>query len=145
MKASIAAGDWVVVCDGGKALILENAGDEKFPNLKTKEVHEPREVGVNPRAAEPLATAQQSGSLRTGSPGDLQDESERLFLREIAARLDRAVSQGETKGISLVVAPRALGMIRAELTPRVQAIIKSEVGKDYVRMPVHEIEKHLTA
>jgi protein required for attachment to host cells len=144
MKASIAAGDWVVVCDGGKALILENAGDEKFPNLKTKEVHEPREVGVNPRAAEPLAAAQ-SGDLRTGSQNDLQDEGERMFLREVAARLDRAVSRGETKGINLVVAPRALGMIRAELTPRVQAVIRSEIGKDYVRMPVHEIEKHLTA
>ena len=30
-------GDWVVVCDGAKALVLENAGDAKFPNLKTLE------------------------------------------------------------------------------------------------------------
>ena len=33
-------GEWVVVCDGAKALVLENAGDEKFPNLKTREVFE---------------------------------------------------------------------------------------------------------
>ena len=33
-------GEWVVVCDGRKALILENVGDAKFPNLRTKEVHE---------------------------------------------------------------------------------------------------------
>ena len=39
-KLKIRQGDWVVVCDGKKALILENAGDEKFPNLKTREVHE---------------------------------------------------------------------------------------------------------
>ena len=31
--------DWVVVCDGTKALVLENAGDDEFPNLKTKEVY----------------------------------------------------------------------------------------------------------
>ena len=31
----IHSGEWVVVCDGAKALILENAGDAKFPNLKT--------------------------------------------------------------------------------------------------------------
>ena len=28
------------VCDGKKALVLENAGDEKFLNLKTREVYE---------------------------------------------------------------------------------------------------------
>lgn len=33
-------GDWLVVCDGRKALILENLGDEMFPNLHTREVHE---------------------------------------------------------------------------------------------------------
>ena len=32
-------GDWVVVCDGAKALILENAGDAVALNLKTKEVY----------------------------------------------------------------------------------------------------------
>jgi protein required for attachment to host cells len=29
----ISHGEWVLVCDGKKALVLENAGDEKFPNL----------------------------------------------------------------------------------------------------------------
>ena len=32
---SIRSGEWVVVCDGAKALVLENVGDAKFPNLKT--------------------------------------------------------------------------------------------------------------
>src|SRR6267378_2300339 len=37
-KLKIRQGDWVIVCDGKKALVLENAGDEKFLNLKTREV-----------------------------------------------------------------------------------------------------------
>ena len=37
-KLKIRQGDWVVVCDGRKALVLENAGDDKFLNLKTREV-----------------------------------------------------------------------------------------------------------
>ena len=37
-KLVIRNGDWVVVCDGKKALLLENAGDEKFLNLKTKQL-----------------------------------------------------------------------------------------------------------
>ncbi len=39
-KIKIGTGDWIVVCDGRKALILENLGDRMFPNLHTKEVHE---------------------------------------------------------------------------------------------------------
>ena len=35
----IRSGDWVVVCDGAKALILQNAGDGMHPNLKTREVY----------------------------------------------------------------------------------------------------------
>ena len=39
-KMKINTGDWIVVCDGGKALILENLGDRMFPNLHTREVIE---------------------------------------------------------------------------------------------------------
>ena len=39
-KIKIDTGDWIVVCDGRKALILENRGDRMFPNLHTREVHE---------------------------------------------------------------------------------------------------------
>ena len=40
----IHSGEWVVVCDGAKALVLENAGDAKFPNLKTIEVFEQKDL-----------------------------------------------------------------------------------------------------
>ena len=39
-QAGPRSGEWVIVCDGRKALILENAGDDKFINLRSKEVHE---------------------------------------------------------------------------------------------------------
>ena len=39
-RIKIGTGDWIVVCDGRKALILENRGDRMFPNLHTREVHE---------------------------------------------------------------------------------------------------------
>ena len=43
---SIREGEWVVVCDGAKALILQNAGDAKFPNLKTLEVFEQKDLAT---------------------------------------------------------------------------------------------------
>jgi protein required for attachment to host cells len=36
----ITQGEWVMVCDGAKALLLENVGDEKYANLKTQKVYE---------------------------------------------------------------------------------------------------------
>ena len=36
MDMKIDHGKWVVVCDGAKALVLENAGNRKTPNLKTR-------------------------------------------------------------------------------------------------------------
>ena len=51
-KLKIEQGDWIVVCDGKKALVMENVGDEKFLNLKTREVFEhsdpkTREMGTD--------------------------------------------------------------------------------------------------
>jgi protein required for attachment to host cells len=45
----------------------------------------------------------------------------------------------------MVAAPRALGMLREAYPGQLNPAIREEIGKDYVKMPVHEIEKHLTA
>ena len=42
-KINVKGGGWVVVCDGRKALILKNIGDQAFPNLRTKEIREHKE------------------------------------------------------------------------------------------------------
>src|ERR1700730_254767 len=52
-KLRVLPHEWVVVCDGRKALILENLGDEKFPNLRCREEHDhpdppTRELGTAP-------------------------------------------------------------------------------------------------
>src|SRR5664280_395958 len=54
-KLLIQHGEWVVVCDGAKALVLENAGDAKFPNLKTIKVFEQKDLATH--------------DLGTGPPG----------------------------------------------------------------------------
>ena len=90
------SGEWVIVCDGRKALILENAGDDKFINLRRKEVHE---------HADPSTHA-----LGT-------DAAERAFLEKLAQRLDAALAGRETTAFIVIAAPRALGMLRSAYTP----------------------------
>ena len=43
----------------------------------------------------------------------------------------------------LVASPRALGMIRPQLSGAVTRLVHGEVDKDYAGMPVAEIEKRL--
>lgn len=141
----IKAGDWVVVCDGSKALILENAGDAVFPNLRTKETHEQ----TNPKTSEQgtdrpgrvheSTTAGRSSVAQT----DWHDQQEHDFLVALVRRLDEAVTGAETSSLIVVAAPRALGVLREAYTPAVRKAVREEIAKDYVNLPVYEIEKHL--
>ena len=144
-KMKIGTGDWIVVCDGRKALILENLGDRVFPNLHTREVHEQPDLPTHAQGSAPPGRVHQSmGSARSSiEQTDWHDESERSFLKALAGRLDIAVTTGETSALTMVASPRALGMIRSDYSPAVRKALRGEVAKDLVKMPVHEIEKQL--
>ncbi len=60
-------------------------------------------------------------------------------------QLDAALAAGKTKSIILAASPRALGMIRPAYSHALRAALRAEVDKDLVKLPIHEIEKHLTA
>src|SRR2546428_9914927 len=70
-------------------------------------------------------------------------KAERAFLEDLAGRLAAAVTAGETKAVIMVAPPRALGVLRKAYSPHLRGALRAEVAKDFVRMPVHEIEKHL--
>jgi protein required for attachment to host cells len=76
---------------------------------------------------------------------DWHDETERAFLTKLAERLDSAINAGEAKGLIMIAPPRALGMIRQAYTQQLRWALRAEIDKDFVKLPVHEIEKHLGA
>jgi len=139
-------GECVVVCDGAKALILENAGDTKFPNLKTVKVFEQKDLPTHMLGTDaPGRTNASLGNIRSAvEQTDWHDQSERAFLGHLAQHLDAAIGAGKIKSLILVAPPRALGMIRPAYSQALKGAVRAEVDKDFVKMPVHEIEKHLT-
>jgi protein required for attachment to host cells len=145
-KVKIGQGEWVVVCDGAKALVLENKGDEKFPNLHTREVHEQKNARTSDIGTD--APGRSHSSVGHGRSAvqqtDFHDEAEREFLIGLMGRLNAAVEAGEVKSLIVVAPPRALGVIRHAYTHNLKQAVRKEIDKDYVKMPVHEIEKHLT-
>jgi protein required for attachment to host cells len=140
-------GHWVVVADGAKALILENAGDAVSLNLKTREVHAQTDPKTSEQGTDAPGRAINSIDARRSAmeQTDWHEQSEQRFLTELSKRLDAAVGSGETKCVVLVAPPRALGVIRQAATPKLRKAVRAEIEKDYVKMPVHEIEKHLAA
>jgi protein required for attachment to host cells len=146
-SVKIEQGEWVIVCDGAKALFLQNAGDSKFPNLQTREVMEQEvpptsELGTD----KPGRSHSSVGHGRSAvEQTDFHTQQEEEFLRSIMAKLDAAAKAGKMKAIILVAPPRALGVLRQHYTHALKQAIREEVQKDYVKMPVFEIEKHLAA
>jgi protein required for attachment to host cells len=140
-------GDWVVVCDGAKALILENAGDAVALNLKTKEVHAQSDEKTSEQGTDaPGRSINSVGARRSAmEQTDWHDQAEQRFLIDLSKRLDAAVTAGEAKSLVLVAPPRALGVLRQAFTNGLRGAIRAEIDKDYVKMPVHEIEKKLAA
>ena len=69
--------------------------------------------------------------------------TERAFLNDLAGRLDAAIGAGDTKSFFMVAPPKALGIIRQAYSSQMKHAVRDEVDKDFVKMPVHEIEKHL--
>jgi len=140
-------GDWVVVCDGAKALILENAGDAVALNLKTREVHTQPDPKTHEQGTDAPGRSINSIDSRRSAmeQTDWHDQAEQRFLADLTRRLETAVKGGEAKSLVLVAPPRALGMIRQAATSNLRKALRAEIEKDYVKMPVHEIEKHLAA
>jgi protein required for attachment to host cells len=145
-KVKIEQGDWVIVCDGQKALILENAGDEKFPNLQTRNVIEQDNPPTHVQGTD--APGRSHGGPGSNGGGieqtDWHRQEEERFLRRLVDNLESAVKAGTAKAIVIVAPPRAMGVIRDASSKNLKAALRAEVDKDYVRMPVYEIEKHLT-
>jgi protein required for attachment to host cells len=144
-KLKIGHGDWVVVCDGKKALVLENAGDEKFLNLKTREVFEHADAKTSE-----LGTSAPGRSFSSVGHGrsaveqtDFHDQEEHRFLNKLLGHLDAEINAGKAKSLILVAPPRALGVLRQAYSHNLRAALRGEIDKDFVKLPVHEIEKHL--
>src|SRR5215468_9425577 len=99
-------GDWVVVCDGKKALVFENVGDTKFISLKAREVYEQPDEKTHELGTDAPGRSINSIDARrsTVEQTDWHDQEEQRFLQRLAGRLDAEVHAGNAKSL-IVVAP----------------------------------------
>jgi protein required for attachment to host cells len=124
---------------------LENVGDGKFLNLKTREVYEQEDAKTSEQGTDAPGRAINSVDARRSAmeQTDWHEQAEKAFLENLVARLNAAIQAGEAKKFVVVAPPRALGMIRQSYSAMLRDAVHAELDKDLVKLPVHEIERHL--
>jgi protein required for attachment to host cells len=136
----------IFVGDGRKALFLRNAGDEKFPNLKTEQVF----VDENPSTHEqgsdkPGRAFKRAGTNLRGAveTTDWHELEEQRFAQRVAAAMEKLVRERNVKALVVAAPPRTLAELRQCFHADVKRRIIAEIDKDLTKHPVGEIEKHL--
>ncbi|MBL8564254.1 MAG: host attachment protein [Hyphomicrobiaceae bacterium] len=139
---------WVVLLDGAKGLVLANEGTALEPSLKVVRV---REIGDNPPTHEqgrdkPSRVFDSSGARRSATEGtDLHQRAEDRFVAEFMGELAADATTGRFEKVVLAAPPVALGTARQHIVPDLQRRIVKEIAGDYVKMPVEQITKAITA
>jgi protein required for attachment to host cells len=140
-------GSLFLICDGSKALMFRNAGDEQAINLKAVEVRtEPhgqsRDIGTD----RPGRGANSATGKRTAlGENDLHDEAETAFIKETARGFDALVRADKARAVAIIAPPRALGVLRDALDAKTRGVTRMELAKDWVRLPTPDIEANLQA
>lgn len=146
LKLTFDRGDWIVVCDGARALFLENAGDAKFPNFRTLEALQENHASAHePHGEGPGRVYQSMGAGRSAvETANPKDRAEETFLRDVGRRLEAAAADGRAGRLHVVAPPKALGILRHGYGPATKRALGHEVARDLTTAPVHEIERLLT-
>jgi len=145
-KISIKEHDFVLVCDGRKALLLQNDGDQKFPRLSVVEIIEQSLSPDRDYHRHEPGPVQQSCNPRRGrvEQVDHHDQAERAFLQRLASHLTNLLAGTKQCKLFIVAPARALGMLRPRYTPSIRHALKAEVKGDLVSFPVYKIEEMLS-
>jgi protein required for attachment to host cells len=146
-RARFPHGSLILVCDGAKALLFENAGDARDLNLKLiearDEFHPPtRELGDDrPTRVYDSMDGSRSGTEQT----DWHTEAERAFLRATAQQFDELVAERRARHVAIVAPPKALAVLRGAVAAPTREALVAELARDLVKLPTYEIERHLAA
>jgi protein required for attachment to host cells len=137
---------WVLICDGGKAILAENAGDAEAPNLQVRETFEHPDLPTHRQGTDkPGRKFSSASDARSATePTDFHAQAEEDFLRKIANRLERNIGERHIENLVVVAPPKAIGILRRAFSPSVRKVVRREVEKDYVHMPIYEVERHLS-
>jgi protein required for attachment to host cells len=136
---------WILVCDGRKALLFQNTGDRVYPKFATREVFTQELLATHEMGSDKPGTIHSSADARRSSaePVDMHAQAEHEFLIRLVHHLDRYTTEHRIRDLVIAAPPRALGTLREALPHHLRGLVRAEIDRDYVSLPVYEIESHL--
>ena len=143
MAAELNTGGWVLICDGEKALILENKGDAQDLNLRTRRKEEqdnPKDIDQSANRPGHNGESAQHGG-HTYDDTDWHQLARERFAADISDLLYERGHKGKFDELVIVAAPDILGELRDGLHKEVTDKVIAEVPKTLTNHPMDEIEK----
>lgn len=139
---------WVVVADGARARLFANehpgAGLQPLADgvLEGSRALD-SEIGTDEpgRSFESVGGHRHATEPRT-SP---HEAAEVAFLKTVAERMEAGLAAHAFDRAVVVAAPKALGTLRAVVSPALAAVIPDTVPKDLTRAPLDQIEREIGA
>jgi protein required for attachment to host cells len=137
----------VFIGDGSKVLFLRNAGDEKFPYLKTEQVFVDHNPPTHDQGTDkPGRSFSSVGHGRSAvEQTDWHELEKHHFAVKVGEALEKLVRERNVKAIVIAAPPRTLADLRRIFHNDVKSRIIAEIDKDFTKYPVNEIEKRLLA
>ena len=138
---------WIVVADGSRARILSHRTGEPgvivVRNLDDPEARKPSRdlVSSGPGREQESANAAHHAVEPRHDP---HVEAERAFLRTLAGNVHAEAVNNAFDRLVIAAPPRAMGVLRHELTDTVRGKLVAEVTKDLTKTPLAELPSHFT-
>lgn len=137
---------FVFVGDGRKALFLRNEGDEKFANLVTVDVLADENPPNREHGSDKPGRAVMGANSTARSavePTDWHEIEENRFAHRAAAALESVVRERAAPALVIAAPAKTLAELRKTLHLDVKGKIIAEIDKDFTKLPVWQIEKHI--
>lgn len=136
-------GVWIAVCDGAKAMILENAGSTVEANLKLHEVLTQDSLPTHLQGSDVPGRIFAAGGRRAAvAQTDFHTRQEDAFIAAFAGVLEERLHRHKVQGLFLVAPPHALGVLRAALGETARKLLRGALSRDYAGLTVPGLEKH---
>lgn len=138
----IGAQTLVVVADGQRSVFFRNSGGVggvTLEPLHSMAMHNAanHEISTARAGQSRVAVNNQRSSFEQV---DWHQVNENEFLKGASRTIEDLIDQHDFHEVVLVAAPTALGALRSEMSPKVSAIVKTQIAKDYTKTPIKQLE-----
>lgn len=135
------SGQWVVVADGAKGLVLMNEGTAAEPQLRVVRNYHQDDTKTSDLGRDRPGRTYESASPRrsaTEAP-DLHQRAEDVFVTDILSALAQDAAAGAFKELVVVAPPKALAVMRKSVSKSLKPHIIAWIDKDLTKEPLPQI------